>query len=101
MTTSNYNFRHRKNEDLQRQLLNYLKAKGPCPVTACRLFLEINHKQMTGILADLVPSGLISKEIAPQKWRPSQNSLELSITPIGLKYLKKLNRLELMVKWER
>jgi predicted transcriptional regulator len=118
ITTSRYNPYHRKSEDIQRQLLNYLRVNGPTNITRCLQFLQINHKQFKKAFAELGPAGFIVKEevdkiplLRTMRGRknyrrlgkltriPPRATSIISITPAGNTYLEKMNKMGRLLKW--
>lgn len=105
---------NRRGQDLQRILLNILMQQGPTPYTQLMYLLETNAIHIGKHLADLAEAGFIiqkhRKEFFPRKGRRPQTSRInrfsptvkklIQITPLGVQYVKKINELERMIKWE-
>ena len=100
--------------EIDRKILNYLNLAGPSPITEISYKMEINYKQAKDTLARLGSNGFVIRKEVNSFLRPGRRSAQGRIgrmystikllnviTPLGRQYLQKMNKLELMINWDR
>lgn len=114
---------HRSGYDIELAILKHLHIEGPSTVTELLYTVKVNHYQVKRCILDLAQKGLtLSTPIdqspltlslpkgkpvtrSPDKIISKLNKLNgnvkfiITITPLGEKYLRKMNKLQNMLHW--